>query len=156
MEGKLFKLKQEAYKPLNEIDERCELEQLVELVIENAVIDRGFILVALLINKVTGKSNGYLTYYTKLRGPLERKLVKELKFAERKGNMLFLNELGVQIKNHGGYKKYLKQQENKEEKEELELKQLRWFLKTKNYPYIFSAGALLVSLGALLISIFKD
>lgn len=82
-------------------------------------------------------------------------MLKSFGYVEvREFHHMKLTPLGREIRNNGGHLKSLEKKkeesERKTEKEKLEVKQLKWFVKTKWLPLIFSGLALIISILALL------
>lgn len=150
---KLFEYKPNKYNPT---DEKSELIELIDLFLKEVSIYDEFSLTDILY-KVVEKNLEKSNYFSE---KLKIELEINLRYIERsRGSIFKLTGKGKSVKENGGYKKYIEllnqEAKTKKEKEQLELYQLRWFVKTKWIPFVFSALAVLISIGALIVSLFK-
>ena len=142
-----------AYNPESIEVEKKELFELIDKVLLSCPEDSEFSLEHILNDIETNivKAN----YYKDKVG----KYLREFKYIDGK-YFIQLTIEGRRIRDFGGHIKYTEFQKEdfkrKNIKEDLEIHQLRWFVKTKWWPHIFSGLAVLISIGALIISIIKD
>ncbi|MDR3704346.1 MAG: hypothetical protein P4L28_00380 [Paludibacteraceae bacterium] len=135
------------YSPINE---KQELDELVDKIINKCPEHTRFSLYDLIYS--FNEPEKKISYYDD-----QKKLAKYLEsfgYFDQEKYFITLNEHGRETKRNGGHLKSLQlkkeESERRTEKENLEVDQLRWFVKTKWLPLIFSGLALIISILALL------